>query len=186
MLREATRSRAAGRTTADRPAVLRGSSPSRAIRVPPSTKGPLSPRPQKPEGLEPDHGDDAEAVVELGDIDVGGPQFGARPHAGGRVAGGHGGHVVELVPARPAPEGGAHRVHVAGGPRRVAGVVGVGDDEGGRAVTGRIAVEQAERRRDHAGRQVVLHGHGVAVDGVRIEAGVAPGVDGDLPELLGE
>ena len=67
---------------------------------------------------------------------------------------------------------------------RVGCVVAVGDDEGRRPVARGVAVEQAQRRRDHAGVQVVGQVHGVAVDGLRVEGGVPPAVEGDLAQLL--
>ena len=82
------------------------------MRRPVFDEGAALPAPAEPERLEPDHGEDAEPVVELGELDVAGRQLGAFPHARRRVARRHLGHVVELVPARPAPQGGADGVHV--------------------------------------------------------------------------
>ncbi len=62
------------------------------------------------ERLEPGHGEEAEAVVELGDVDVGGLEVGALPEVGAGVAGGHRRGVVVLVPRRAAPQRRAHRL----------------------------------------------------------------------------
>jgi len=54
------------------------------------------------ESLEPTHRDEAEAVVEFGDVDIPRPEIAAPPHHAGGVAQRHGGEVVELVPGRAA------------------------------------------------------------------------------------
>src|SRR4029077_3087497 len=59
--------------------------------------------PAEPERLEPGDGEDGEPVVELSRVDVPWLQLGALPHRSARVPGRHRRHVVELVPARPAP-----------------------------------------------------------------------------------
>src|ERR1700728_1237846 len=56
--------------------------------------------PAESQGLEPDDGEDGEAVVELGGVDVGGLEVGALPHGGAGIPRRHGGHVVELIPTR--------------------------------------------------------------------------------------
>ncbi len=138
----------------------------------------------EPEGLDPDHGEDGEAVVELGHVDVGRREVGPLPQGGPGVPGGHRGHVVELVPAGPAPQGGAHRVDLAGRVVEGALVLAPGDHDGGRAVAGRVAVVEAQRGRDHAGGEVVVEGERVAVDGPVVQGRVAPAVEGDLGQLL--
>ena len=62
----------------------------------------------------------------------------------------------------PAPQRGADGVDLHGGVVEVAGHVAVRHDDRRRPVAGRVAVEEAQRRGDHARRQVVLHRHGVA------------------------
>ena len=52
------------------------------------------------------------------------------------------------------------------------------------AVARYVAVEQAQRRRDHPGVEVVVHRHRVAVDRVRVDARVLAGVERDLRQLL--
>ena len=122
------------------------------------------------ERLEPRHGEEAEAVVELGDVDVAGLEVGALPEVGAGVAGGHRRGVVELVPRRPAPERRADRLEASDRVVDVGGVLGGRHDHGGGAVDRRVAVEEAERRGDHARRVVVVERHRVAVHGLRVDA----------------
>ena len=101
------------------------------------------------EGLQPAEGDEAEAVVHLGELDVRRRDVGARPHLRGRVTARHRGEVVELVPRRPTADRRPDRFHLD---RRLAQVVrdvGARHDQGRAAVARDVAVEQAERRRDH-------------------------------------
>ena len=147
-------------------------------------EGPALAPAAEPQRLQPHHGEDGEAVVELGHVHIGRPEVGPLPHGGGGVASGHGGRVVELVPTGPPPQRGSHGVHMAGRTGRVGGVVAVGDHERGGPVARGVAVEQAQRGGDHAGIEVVGQVHGVAVDGLRVVGGVAPTVDGDLTELF--
>ena len=163
------------------PAVLSGSRPSRAMLAPPSMNAPLSPAPAEAERLEPDDGEDGEAVVELCRVDVGGLQLGALPHGSGGVAGGHGGHVVELVPARTPPQRRAEGVDLDGRVVEVGGEVTVRDDDDGRPVARSVAVVEAQRRGDHARREIVLHRHRVGVDRLGVQRGVGAVVDGDGP-----
>ena len=58
------------------------------------------------------------------------------------------------------------------------------DDYRDATITGYVAVVEAERCRDHARVHVVVHGHRIAVDGVRIACRVLAGVQGDLRQLL--
>ena len=147
-------------------------------------EGPALTPPAEPERLEPDDGEHGEPVVELRRVDVGRGQLGALPHGRRRVAGRHGGHVVELVPARSAAQCRAERVDLDGRVVQVVGDVAVRHDDGGRPVARRIAVEEAQRRRDDARRQVVVERQGIGVDRLGVQRGVAATVDGDLTQLL--
>ena len=129
--------------------------------------------PAEAERLEPRHREPAEAVVQLGDVDVAGAQIGARPHVRGGVACRHRRHVVPLVPRRPAPQRGADRFDACDRMVDRGRVLGGRHDHRGRPVDGNVAVEQAERGGDHAGREVVVDRHRVTEDRVRVAARVA-------------
>ena len=58
------------------------------------------------------------------------------------------------------------------------------DDDRRRPVGRGVAVVEAQRRRDHPHRQVVVHRHRVAVDRLGVQRGVGAGVEGDLCQLL--
>ena len=97
---------------------------------------------------------------------------------------GHRRQVVELVPRRPAVDARADGLDAQRRVAQVLGPVAPGHDHRGRAVARDVAVVEAERRRDHARRDVVVHRHRVAVDRVRVQLGVAARVQRDPRELL--
>ena len=135
-------------------------------------------------GLEPRHRDEAEPVVHLGQLHVRRLDVGTGPHLRGGVAARHRREVVELVPRRAPVERGPDRLHLDRRLAEVRGGIGAGDDHCRPAVARHVAVEQAQRRRDHPGVEVVVHRHRVAVDRVRVDARVLAGVERDLGQLL--
>ncbi len=140
--------------------------------------------PAEPEALEPRDGVEREAVVDEGEVDV----VGGERRAGPQVLGlaehlGLVGHHV-LIPREPFEDLRTHRLDADRLVREITGDVGSRDDHGDGRIAGHVAVVQAERRRDHAGRQVVVHGHRVAVDGVLVASGTHAVVDGDVAEQL--
>ena len=136
------------------------------------------------ERLDPRHRDEREPVVGLEQLHVARLQVGAGPHLRGRVAVRHRREVVELVPRRAAVNRRTDRLDPQ---RRLAQILGAVDarhDDRGAAVAGNVAVVEAERRRDHAGREVVVHRHRRGVDRLRVERRVAARVERDPRQLL--
>ena len=134
--------------------------------------------------LQPHHGQEAESVIELGHVDVRRPQRGVVPQRGSRVVRSHRREVETLLPGWPFEHPGTHRLHRQRVPGQTRGGVAARHDDGGGAVTGHIAVVEAQRFGDHPGRQVVVHRHRVAVDRIRVQPGVSPGIERDRTELL--
>ena len=101
-----------------------------------------------------------------------------------RVAVGHRGEIVELVPRRAARDPRPDRLDAQRRLAHVLGPLAPRHDHRGRAVARCVAVEQAERRRDHPRVHVVVHRHRIAVDRVRVERRVLARVERDPRHLL--
>jgi len=125
-------------------------------------EGPDSPLPQKPRCFEPRHREEAEAVVQLHDIDIGRLEIGTRPEVSPGVTrcivvmssnwsttAGHG-SAVPTASTRGDPGG------------RLSSVLDRRHHESRGAVDRTSQFEQTEGRRDHAGREVVVERHRVA------------------------
>ena len=127
------------------PQVLSGSSPPSAS-APALDEGAALAAAAEAERLDPRQRQPAEAVVELGGVDVGRLQVGARPHLRGGVARRHRRQVFPLIPARAA-SGSRCRWRGCAPPAcgRSRADVGVRDDDRRRAV--------ARRRRSRRGRR---------------------------------
>ncbi len=135
------------------------------------------------ERLQPRQGEEGEAVVEFGDVQVGGSEVGPRPHLGRRI---DRRHLREVLPVEPAARAvrSADRLDRHRGIRAVGGVLRSGYDERDRPVNRHVAVVQSEWVRYRPGRQVVGHGHRVPVCGKRIQSRVATAVDREPAQLL--
>ena len=163
--------------------MLIGSRPPSAI-APPSTKGPPSPLRQNPRSSISAEDGEGEAIVDLGDVDVGRPDPGHRERARRRLGEAQRREVRTLRDdARRIGMalGGAH--HVDRPPRQVPGALRRADDDGGGAVALEAAVEQPEGVGDHARGLMVLDRDGRGHDGVAVERRVPAGRHGDLAEL---
>ena len=164
------------------PQVLSGSSPSEVDAGPAVDERARLAGTAEAQRLQPPHHLDGEAVVELRDVDVGRSEIGAVPHRrGGGVP--DPAHVLPLLPRRPAVDDAAHRLDAYRRPQVGRGLGGGHDDRGG-AVDGHVAVEQADRRRDHARAEVVVDGQRLAVHRVGVERGVGALRHRDPRELL--
>ncbi len=126
--------------------------------------------PAEAERLQPPHDLDREPVVELGDVDVARAQVGAVPQGGGGGVADPG-HVLPLLPRRPAVDHAGHRLDAHRRPQVGRGLGG-GHDDGRGPVDRHVAVVQAHRGRDHPCGQVVVDGERVAVHGVGVASGV--------------
>jgi hypothetical protein len=134
---------------------------------------------------------DREAVVQLGDVDVGGPEAGAAVQRLGDGLGRQRGDVVaqhdgELDPRlrvdqRARGRGADEHRWV----RRVTSAFGAGDDDGGGAVGLQAEVVEPQRAGDPPRREVVVHRQRTAVH-LRMGVLVGPVAagDGDRPEVL--
>src|ERR1019366_4105363 len=142
----------------------------------PLDKGSALALPAELQRLEPEHGQVAEPVIDLCHVDVGRGEGRAPPHLGGRVGADRARQVLELVPAGPVVDRRAHRLDVDRRLGQVPGQLAPRDDEGGGAIARYVAVEEAQRRRDDPGVEVVLEGQGFPVDRLGVQAGVAPAV----------
>src|SRR5262249_5138064 len=138
----------------------------------------------EPEGLDPGEGEEAEAVVELRGVHVGGREVRPRPQLRPGVTRRHGGQVFPLIPARPRAHGRPDGVDADWGMRQVARDVRSRDDHRGRAVTRRVAVVEPERPADEPGIEVLRQRERLAIDRVRVERGVLAPRERDGGELL--
>src|SRR5262249_40931075 len=138
----------------------------------------------EPERLDPGEGEEAEAVVELRRVHVGGLEVRPRPQLRPGVARRHGGQVLPLIPARSRSHGRPDGVDAHGGMWQVARDVRPRDDHGGRAIARRVAVVEPERPAHQPGGEILLEGERLAIDRVRVERGVLAPRERDGGELL--
>ena len=96
---------------------------------------------------------------------------------------GHAGH-WGLFPLRGAGNAATHRIDADAGVFAIPCRIRRRDDDHRRGIGGRIAIQQAKGRRDHPGRQIIVHGHGIAEDALGVLGRAAPGGKGDLAEML--
>jgi hypothetical protein len=92
------------------------------------------------QGLQPYQGKDAEAIVELGELDVCWAQVRSLPHAFSSVTGCHSGHVIELVPARASFYGGSNGMYVAWVLGCIGGVIHVAHHQSSGAIAWSVAI----------------------------------------------
>src|ERR1700761_7938804 len=87
----------------------------------------------EPHRLQPHHGQEGEAVVELGHVDVGGSPRGGLPQRCRRIVGGHRGDIAALIPGRPFEHSGPDGLDRQRVSRQAVGGVTAGHDHRRRA-----------------------------------------------------